>query len=421
MGRTIIGTGIHARLTHALALYRAILESDKPADYVIAGYIRDHRALERESRGFVVELVYATLRRRIYFDALARSTASPVTALFLAACELDFAARMTIASVLSEVDDVAAADLAALARFSDDNEDLAFIADEGERFAAVHSTPRWVVEELLETIPRESVAELLDGLNEPPPLSIRANTYKVTVEELADRLRAEGVRTEPGRLSPHALVAGRDKDLFSTRAFREGLFEIQDEGSQVVSQLLDPRPGHRVLDACAGAGGKTLHLGALMKGRGEVFAWDTDARRLSRIDRRIRRSDLQNVRVLRDADQFAAFRARSVSALDRVLVDAPCSGLGTVRRSPDIKLRVTPDLVELMTTKQRAILDDVSALVKPGGRMVYATCSILPCENSAIVEAFLSTHGDFAEVERRTLTPHEHGTDGFFAVALEKK
>ncbi len=158
-----------------------------------------------------------------------------------------------------------------------------------------------------------------------------------------------------------------------------------------------------------------------MKGRGEVFAWDTDARRLSRIDRRIRRSGLQNVRVLRDADQFAAFRARSVSALDRVLVDAPCSGLGTVRRSPDIKLRVTPDLVELMTTKQRAILDDVSALVKPGGRMVYATCSILPRENGAIVEEFLSTHGDFAEVERRTLTPHEHGTDGFFAVVLEKK
>ena len=310
--------------------------------------------------------------------------------------------------------------LPAIALRADEDPELAAIEDPDERFAARHAFPRWVVDDLLASRTRDDVARLLDGLNEQPPLAIRANTYKVSVEELGERLRAEGVRTTSGRVSEDALVADRERDLFATTAFREGLFEIQDEGSQVVSRLVDPRPGQRVLDACSGAGGKTLHLGALMKGRGEVFAWDTDARRLSRIDRRIRRSGLQNVRVMRDGAQYEALCARSAGALDRVLVDAPCSGLGTVRRSPDIKLRVTPELVALMTVKQRAILEHVAGLVKTGGRLVYATCSILDRENGAIVDAFLAAHPEYRELDRRTLTPHEHGTDGFFVVAMEK-
>jgi 16S rRNA (cytosine967-C5)-methyltransferase len=200
-----------------------------------------------------------------------------------------------------------------------------------------------------------------------------------------------------------------------------------------------------VLDACAGAGGKTLHLGALMRGRGDLFAFDPDARRLERLRRRARRAALHNVRVVATDNDFTGFREHHLGALDAVLVDAPCSGLGTLRRSPDIKLRVSPGLVDEMTAKQAAILDGVAGLVRQGGRLVYATCSILAAENAAIVDGFLARHSDYDVVpvtnvlaEYRgvddlsalrarlgespflQLAPHTHNTDAFFGAVLRR-
>jgi 16S rRNA (cytosine967-C5)-methyltransferase len=224
--------------------------------------------------------------------------------------------------------------------------------------------------------------------------------------------------------------------LFHTAAFRDGLFEIQDEGSQLLSVLLEPRRHEMVVDFCAGAGGKTLHIGALMANSGTLYAFDTVAKRLEKLKPRLKRSGLQNVRTVAIAHENDERVRRLHGKIDRVLVDAPCSGTGTLRRNPDIKWRAI-DLAEL-TAAQTRILDAASGLLKVGGRLVYATCSLLREENDAVVDAFRARHPQFAPVAaaeilaRRNialampdaalrLTPHRHGTDGFFAAVLERR
>lgn len=340
---------------------------------------------------------------------------------------------------------VPSAQLDALATWADGHVGLDSIGDDQQRVAALNSFPGFVVAELAPRLDQSEIAALLGGLNEPAPLSLRVNTYKAPVDEAVAALEREGFVVRRGRLAPEALVVERTRDLFASEAFQSGVVEVQDEGSQVVSLLVDPRPGRRVLDLCAGSGGKTLHLGALMRGRGEVFAYDTDVRRLSNIDRRLRRSGLQNVRVLRTDERFEALRSTEYGSFDAVLVDAPCSGLGSVRRAPDIKRRTTRELVDAMVRKQRAVLETAAGFVRVGGRLVYATCSILPRENEGVVGNFVARHPafDLVPVERvaadaaryrgadaleaaalgremLTLTPHEHGTDGFFVAVLER-
>jgi 16S rRNA (cytosine967-C5)-methyltransferase len=332
-----------------------------------------------------------------------------------------------MAAAMAAATRLAARDLAALVERFDRSTSI--LVDEGEsleRFAERHAFPAWIAAELEGSMTRPEMGALFDALNERPPFAVRVNTARATVEEVAEALRREGLTVEPGAVSPHALRLGRERDLFATEAFRTGLVEVQDEGSQLVSIVTDPRPGEHVLDLCAGSGGKTLHLGALMRGRGEVFAYDTDRRRLANADRRVRRSGLQNVRVIRDDERFAAFGERWRGKIDRVLVDAPCSGLGTVRRAPDIKLRATPDLVDAMVAKQRVVLATAARFVRPGGRLVYATCSILPRENEAAVEWLLDNDPTFSLVpdaagaRALVLAPHRNGTDGFFIAVFER-
>ncbi len=431
-------------------LYATIVEGKKPADFVFSTYFRSRSIRDHALRGRIAEAVYATLRRAPYYNAVVAGApgASARDAVrltpFLGAVERRDATPATLVGAYSEVTGVRADSLASLVRWFDEHRDLDTLPEASlERFAARHAFPAWVVDEIASEASRDEIGPLLDGLNAAPPLCVRVNTLEASVDDVERALRSEGFETRHGRLSPHALFVERNHDLFTSATFRRGLVEVQDEGSQVVSLLVDPKPKGRVLDLCAGSGGKTLHLGALMRGRGEVFAYDTDVRRLSNMTRRLRRSGLQNVRVLHDADAFTEFESRFGGKLDRILVDAPCSGLGTVRRAPDIKLHATPELVELMIAKQRTVLATAARLVAPGGRIVYATCSILPRENTAIVDDFLadnaafrllplgplldsiggSTDGIKAAVDGRatlSLAPHVHGTDGFFAAVLER-
>jgi 16S rRNA (cytosine967-C5)-methyltransferase len=444
---------VAALAADAVALYNAIARGSRPADFEIGVYCKRRAIRDYARRGEIAELVYAALRRARFYEAVASGAAASGVvparvegaAPFLCALERRTAGRPALISAFADATRGSAAAFAALAGFLDDHGDLDFLADATERFAAAHAFPTWVVEELARSVDEASLAALLDGLNAPAPLTVRANTYAASADDVARALEAEGFSVERGRLSPAALVLDRARDPFASAAFRAGLFELQDEGSQVVSMLVDARPGSRVLDLCAGSGGKTLHLGALMRGRGEVFAYDTDARRLANGARRVRRSGLQNVRVLRSADDFARFEAREAGSLDRVLVDAPCSGLGAVRRAPDIKLRVAPALVELMVSRQREILGTAARLVRHGGRLVYATCSVLPRENVAIVDEFLASHDAFrlvpvseavaelaepappalvaaaARGDALALAPHLDGTDGFYVAVLERR
>ncbi|MEK7728165.1 MAG: RsmB/NOP family class I SAM-dependent RNA methyltransferase, partial [candidate division KSB1 bacterium] len=224
-------------------------------------------------------------------------------------------------------------------------------------------------------------------------------------------------------------------NLFTLELFRAGWFEVQDEGSQLISMLLDPKPNWRVADVCAGGGGKTLHLASLMKNRGEIFAFDVSAPRLENLKKRAKRSGIHNVRA--QALRPNELPQNLFGQMDAVLIDAPCSGTGVLRRNPDAKWKITAAMITEMAAKQRDLIAHYARLLKRGGRVVYATCSLMAEENEKIVEGFLNQNADFrpadaaailqryglsqlAENNRMKLLPHRHGCDGFFAAALEK-
>ena len=290
--------------------------------------------------------------------------------------------------------------------------------------------PDWLLPALAERFGPALERELA-ALSEPAPLDLRANLLRGTREEVRAALLAEGFDAAPTALSPWGLRLPGRLPVTAGPAFQSGLVEIQDEGSQLIALLLGARPEMRVLDWCAGAGGKTLAIAAVMGNRGHVVACDVSAPRLEGAVRRLRRAGAHNVErhLVTPGDKWAKRRAGS---FDRVLVDAPCTGTGTWRRNPDARSRLAPtDLAELLP-KQARILEDASRLVRPGGRLVYATCSLLPAENEAQVAAFLARHADFAALPLAeawegeppcagpylSLTPLAHGTDGFFAAVL---
>ncbi|MBV9811464.1 MAG: RsmB/NOP family class I SAM-dependent RNA methyltransferase, partial [Acetobacteraceae bacterium] len=300
--------------------------------------------------------------------------------------------------------------------------------------AVALEVPDWLLPALLTRFGATLGAEMA-ALSEPAALDLRVNLLKTSRDNAAAALALEGIDAAPTPLSPWGLrVAGR-RPVTTGAAFRAGLVEIQDEGSQLVAALVGARPDMRVADWCAGAGGKTLALAMAMENRGHVAACDVSAPRLDAAVRRLRRAGVHNVErhVVEPGDKWAKRRA---GTFDRVLVDAPCTGVGTWRRNPDARLRLTErDLTELLP-KQRDILGSASRLVRKGGRLVYATCSLLPQENEDQVSAFLSDRPDFALVPLAqawtlpaalpvpgptlTLTPLRHGTDGFFAAVLER-
>jgi 16S rRNA (cytosine967-C5)-methyltransferase len=268
-------------------------------------------------------------------------------------------------------------------------------------------------------LPYIDAAELR-ALLDPAPLDLRVNLLKATRDEARAALAAEGLDAIPTPLSPWGLRLEGRRQVTTGPAFRTGLVEIQDEGSQLVAALVDARPGMRVADLCAGAGGKTLALAMTMQNRGQLVACDVSAARLDGAVRRLRRAGVHNVErhLLAPGDKWIKRRAKS---FDRVLVDAPCGGTGTWRRNPDARLRLTEaDLAELLP-KQARILDQAAFLVRTGGRLVYATCSLLSEENEAQVTAFLARHPSFTLIgDFLSLSPARHGTDGFFAAVLER-
>jgi 16S rRNA (cytosine967-C5)-methyltransferase len=288
---------------------------------------------------------------------------------------------------------------------------------------------------LLAQFGEQETLELAEALNRPAPVDLRTNTHKAERDAVQAQLEQEGFAMTPTPYSPVGLRRIDRAPLFNTKCFKGGLFEVQDEGSQLVSLLLEPRRQEMIADFCAGAGGKALHLAAMMANSGTLYAFDVSAKRLERLKPRLRRAGLDNVRAVAIAHERDDRVKRLHGKLDRVLVDAPCSGTGTLRRNPDIKWR-TLDLPALVK-QQGEILAAAAALVKPGGRLVYVTCSLLTEENDGVIEAFRAREPAFQVIpaqqilDRRhiplvagddalRLLPHRHGTDGFYAVALER-
>jgi 16S rRNA (cytosine967-C5)-methyltransferase len=291
----------------------------------------------------------------------------------------------------------------------------------------------WVAPHLQEAY-GEAWGREIAALETPPPVDLRVNRLKATVEEAQKALAREGIETEPMRYASDGLRLKRRLSIVTSNAFQGGLVEIQDEGSQLVANLVDARPGMQIADYCAGAGGKTLAIAAGMNNKGRVVAMDVLDSRLDRSAQRLRRAGAHNVERRSIADN-AKWLKRQKQSFDRVLVDAPCTGTGTWRRNPDGRWTLAPqDLAELVP-KQAAILDAAARLVKPGGGLVYATCSVLPAEDERQIEAFVERHPEFSVVPvvdvgmlpetasgpYLRLSPLRHGTDGFFAAALVRE
>jgi 16S rRNA (cytosine967-C5)-methyltransferase len=407
-------------IVHALAV---VLPARTPADVVLKHYFRDNRSLGSRDRALVADTVYSVLRRRRLLETLTPSAAPRELAL----------------ASLVKLQGVSIGQLESLLKSSERN----WLAELKARdmdalpFEVKADLPDWVIERLRRRYADSEILALARSLQHPAPLDLRVNTLKAPREAVLERLEADGTPGAATRYSPVGVRVKEKVALNKHPMFLDGAVEVQDEGSQILGLLVEPRRSDMVVDFCAGAGGKTLQLGAAMGSHGRLYAYDVSDKRLANLTPRLRRSGLSNVHPQRIDGENDTKVKRLRGKVDRVLVDAPCTGLGTLRRNPDLKTRQTEAGLAELTAKQWAILEAAAALVKPGGRLVYGTCSLLEEENEAIVERFLAAHPDFAivpcsEVLARQgieipgcerylrLLPHLHDTDGFFAAVMQR-
>jgi 16S rRNA (cytosine967-C5)-methyltransferase len=405
-----------------LNVLERVLRFDAPADRVLSRHFREHPALGARDRAFIAESVFGVLRHGLLLEKLTEQ----------------FTPRALLLAYLTRIAGLSVRSLAPFVRGDEQAWLSALRAADTSAFplAVRAELPVWVVERLATRLSHAGILQLGRALAQPAPLDLRVNTLKATREAVLARFAAEGIAAEPTPYSPVGIRLADKPAINRHPLFLEGVVEVQDEGSQILGYLLAPGRHAMVADFCAGAGGKTLLLGALMHSQGRLYAFDVSAKRLARFKPRLARSGLSNVHPQLIAHERDKRLARLSGKFDRVLVDAPCSGLGTLRRNPDLKWRQAPTAVGELAAKQRDILAAAARLVKAGGRLLYATCSILPEENEDVVSDFLAEHPDFraehcgealaaspvplAAGQFLHLSPDVHGTDAFFAALFTR-
>jgi 16S rRNA (cytosine967-C5)-methyltransferase len=439
-----------ARLQAAIELLSEMQDATSPADRVSAAFFRARRYMGGQDRRDVIERAYRVLRRRAALDWWLER-AVPDTKF-----EKTDRQRARVIASLALVDHW---DFDRIAGSFDGGQYRPPTLDTYERrltkalsgktlneadqpLPVRYEIPAWLENEFRSVFGERLEAELAALMGEAAT-DLRTNTLKATREEAIAALAKEGVAGKPTPLSPLGIrVAGRPP-LASLQCFKAGLIEVQDEGSQLIALLTEAKPGQRVVDFCAGAGGKTLALAASMKNKGKLVASDVLKGRIERASTRLTRAGVHNVERLGLSSERDAWVKRHAGTFDRVLVDAPCSGSGTWRRNPDAKWRLKPSDIDELVELQRRILDSAARLVKPGGRLVYATCSLLPRENGGQADWFLARNEEFSALPVAeiwpsavggqvpepgsgpgpylSLTPASHGTDGFFVAILQRR
>ncbi len=432
-------------------LVRLTLKFDHPADAVVSKFFRDYRktyAFGPRERAVLAETVYNVLRNKLRYDHFAPSGSGPKER------------RLAILGFADHLKQQAPVKAAPKSAKHGNSGQLDFLmgalnkqeaawleacesvnpADLMERHR--HNLPEWLVEPLKAQV-GDGFWPLVERMNGGAPLDLRVNSLTDKRVDVQHELQLAGIKAENTPFSPWGLRIDGKPALSQLDAFARGAIEVQDEGSQLLALLLDAKRGEMVVDFCAGAGGKTLAIGAAMRSTGRLYALDVSAHRLESLKPRLARSKLSNVHPSAIAHERDDRVKRLSGKIDRVLVDAPCSGLGTLRRNPDLKWRQSPKAVQELTEKQTSILASAARLVKSGGRLVYATCSVLPEENEAIAQAFSAAHPNFLPLSvAETLTelkvinaaslcttdgmylrlwPHLHATDGFFAAVWVAK
>jgi len=399
-----------------------VLSGTGPADAKLGAFFRQHRDLGTKDRAFVAESVYGVLRRKSLLAYLADGE-DPRKLLVAWLVRVQGMSLRDLDEVLNKqqkewVPEIKAKRTDAISK--------AMQAD----------LPEWLWQSLEAQYGEADALAIARSMHQPAALDLRVNLIKASREDVIAKFASEHTEVTPTPYSPQGLRMAQKATISRHVLFTDGKIEVQDEGSQLLAQIVAPRRGEMIADFCAGAGGKSLAIGALMRNTGRIYAFDVSEKRLQNLGTRLKRSGLSNLHSQVISNEHDAKLKRLHGKFDRVLVDAPCSGLGTLRRNPDLKWRQSPEDIAELQAKQVSILDRAALLVKAGGRLVYATCSLLREENEGIAESFLASHPDFSLIPANEvlaqqqialdtghylkLLPHLHGTDGFFAAVFEK-
>lgn len=385
------------------SLQETFFEKNKYADKVIERLLKSHRKWGSQDRAVVSEIFYNIIRWKKRLEYIMGEGVKPANIYKLILAYLLWS--KTNYKKFEEFEGIKIADMMNKIK-----------KGTVPTKAIEYSIPDWLAETLEKELGPKWEKEM-KALNEQAPTVLRANSLKTSVKELISDLHEENVESNPIRGYQDAVQLEEKKNVFLTTAFKEGLFEVQDASSQKIGYFMDVKEGQRVIDVCAGAGGKTLHLAALMKNKGQIIAMDIFEWKLAELKRRAKRAGAHNIetRVISDTKVIKRLHDKA----DRLLIDAPCSGLGVLKRNPDSKWKIDAEFIERIKKEQQQILQDYSKMVKKGGQMVYATCSILPSENNLQVEEFLKSNPDFKFVKDEKVMPSE-GYDGFYMALLEK-
>ena len=400
-----------------------VLPLNSPADVQLKRFFREHAKLGLRDRALIAETVFTVLRHRRAIESIATDGVPRKMAL-LALTRFQGVSARELMSVLKKAESTWLSE----GRSHPSANPSLGVASE---------LPDWVINRLKKFLSDKEIIALGRSMMNPAPLDLRVNTTKGKRDAVLEQLRRGGLVGNVTPLSPIGVRLNEKTSLAQHPAFLEGFVEVQDEGSQLLGLLMEAKRGEMVVDFCAGAGGKTLLLAAAMASTGRVYAFDVSEKRLANLGPRLKRSGLSNITPQKIESENDTRIKRLAGKIDRVLVDAPCTGLGTLRRNPDIKWRQTELGLAELNVKQTAILQSASRLVKVGGRLIYATCSFLPEENENIVTHFLAAHKEFkllpaGGIVKRlkwpiegmgdyfVLSPQQHGTDGFFAAVMER-
>ncbi|MBU6468079.1 MAG: RsmB/NOP family class I SAM-dependent RNA methyltransferase [Betaproteobacteria bacterium] len=395
-----------------------VLTFVRPADAVLRQFFREQSKIGGHDRRYIVETVYGVLRHAESLIPFAPLHASRRLAL-LFHMKIEGRSLRDLERLCSE-------------------EELRWLkevkaANSAPSLCVQTGLPEWIIAKLKKVYAEPDLLTLGRSMMHEAPLDIRVNTFLVSREDVLNELNSMGLKVSVTPHSPMGIRIEGRPSLQDLMLFKKGYFEIQDEGSQLLGMMLAPKRRDLVIDFCAGAGGKTLLIATLMQNLGRVYAFDVSSKRLDQLKPRLKRSGLSNIMPVLIENERDQRVKRLRGKADRVLVDAPCSGLGTLRRNPDLKYRQSPQGIEELVAKQRAILDSAAQCVKPGGMLMYATCSILPEENEEQVSWFSEKHPDFelteVNLEDVGMTkgpylkcfPYQHGTDGFFAAMWQRK
>ena len=404
-----------------IAATTEILKLTSPADIMLSRYFREHRSLGSHERPIIADVAYSVIRNKTYLEEISGSKDAPTMCL----TSLNKIFGLSLTYLKANVSK----------KWHESIEKLKGRPTPELSSEDRYSIPKWLWQKMITQYGLDEASNLAQALLTKAPFDLRVNQVRTSRQQILAELISEGIEAKATSLSPLGVRIKENFGLQKHKLFLEGHIEVQDEGSQILAQLVDAKRGHMVVDFCAGAGGKTLALGAMMNNRGRLYAFDVSAKRLERLKPRLKRSGLSNVQTQLIGSEKDPRIQRLAGKIDRVLIDAPCSGLGTLRRNPDMKWRQSETDISSLTDKQLRILSAASKLVKKDGLLIYGTCSILRDENESVIENFMAEQrGKFELVDAAQslgikgidsqntpylkLLPNTHGCDGFFAAIL---